>query len=73
MTVVQDVHDVHTDELIRFADEYHSLVPLGPPKHRFTAGDAIAFMVQTNSLKLIEFQVKNRLECDRLLNQLDNE
>lgn len=64
--------DVNTFEMNQFIAQHPSMVELDVLSFRFTADDAIRFISQMTSLKLFKFQVKDRFECDFLLDQLDD-
>lgn len=66
--------DVNTDEIKRLTSEHHSLVELSLTGFRIECDDVIFIMHQLGSLKKLSIDMKNRFECDRLLNLLtDNE
>lgn len=64
---------VDAAEVNRLVNERTLMEELILWNHRFTVDDAIMLISQLNSLKRFEFLVKDQFECDRFINQLDND
>lgn len=60
-------------ELMRFSSEHPMIIELFLSDYQLLAGDVIVLLGQLTSLKKFTCVVKNRLECNRLLNQLGNQ
>lgn len=65
--------DVSMDELNRFVDAHPLITGLELKCYRLTADDANPFICQMKTLKRFEFQVEDRRNFDRIVNQSDNE
>lgn len=64
------IHSLNTDDLIRFAIGHPLIVELILKGRRLKVGDANNFICKLKSLKLIGFLVRNRSNCDRILNEI---
>lgn len=65
--------NVEKAKLMEFAAKRQMMVELHFGTFELVADDVIVFLGQMNSLKKFSCFLKNRSECDRLINQLDNE
>lgn len=61
------IFDITMDELNCVAVEHPSIVELILPIYRFNAADAIKFIGLMKSLKQMEFQVSDCIECDQFI------
>ena len=65
--------NVSTNELWQFANERPSMIELNLPRYTIEVDDVVLFIRQMHSLKQFWFKLKDHNECDRLVNQLNNE